>query len=246
MKQYYIHIGAEQKGPLSFEDLKNQLITSDTMVWYEGMVDWQKANSLEELKPLFKTTPPPLYKPTPIPPPVYTEEYSPPTYNPDTNEPVKILGIRKNIFIYGVLGLAFIICISAFSSIQSTTQENTQTKEQLEVYNQKLEEQQKAIDEQNARIAEQERLEKKRVEKERRLAIAKRIDEISNQLAVAYENLDKAKFQLHDASAFKLLRSSERRHEQVGAAETVVKSWENEIAQLEKDMRRINPTWAGN
>ena len=245
MKQYYIYLGTEQIGPLSFDELTGHKITTETMVWFEGLAEWQKANTLEELKPLFKALPPPLHKTVSAavsPPPVQLSEpqYTPASYADDI-EPRKILGLKKNIFVYAVLGLAFIICISAFSSI-SNDKEEVQT-EQL---NQKLLDQEKALEQQNERIAEQERLEKERVERERKIALKNRITEIAGQLTTAYQKLEKEKRHLDDVSAFKFLRSNSKRHEEISEAESKVTGWQNEITELETEMKKINPDWVDN
>jgi len=60
MKKYYINIANQQQGPYSLEDLKEKGITRETMVWFEGAENWQRANKIDELKDLFKTIPPPI------------------------------------------------------------------------------------------------------------------------------------------------------------------------------------------
>jgi len=243
MKQYYIYLDDQQVGPLTPEELQQHKITTETMIWFEGLADWQKANTIEDLKPLFKAVPPPINRlaATPPPQPIPQIQYAAPSqYNED--EPSKILGIRKNIFMYCVLGIAFIICISAFSSYNNDEAlEKAQKEEQLNTYNEKLKEQEQAIKEQNERIAEQERIEKERIIREKEIARQKRITEISDQLIVAYQNLDNAKRQLNDATAFKLLRSSGKRHREISAAEEQVTIWQGQINELESEMRKINP-----
>ncbi|TRW24712.1 DUF4339 domain-containing protein [Flavobacterium zepuense] len=240
MKQYYIYLDDQQVGPLTTDELQQHKITAETMIWFEGLTDWQKANTIEDLKSLFKAIPPPIHKvvaTSPPPQPIPQIQYTAPSQY-DEDEPSKILGIRKNIFMYCVLGIAFIICISAFSSYNN---EEAQKEEQLNSYNEKLKEQEQAIKEQNERIAEQERIEKERIIREKEIARQKRITEISDQLIVAYQNLDKAKRQLNDATAFKLLRSSGERHRQISAAEEQVTIWQGQINELESEMRKINP-----
>ncbi|MEL1243315.1 GYF domain-containing protein [Flavobacterium sp. DGU11] len=240
MKQYYIHIENEQIGPLNFDELKAKNIKRDTMVWYEGLADWQKAGDVEELQSLFKAVPPPINKTVPTPPILNNQINYTPTQNLEYEEPTRIFGIRKNIFISGVLGLAFVICIFSFSSYNQKDEiEKIQQKEQLEEYDQQLKDQEAELAAQNKRIAEQEKLEKERIERERKAAIEKRINEITGQLTIAYTNLENAKRNLHDVSAFKLLRSSGERHEQVSAAEQVVETWKNEIATLEAEIQKL-------
>lgn len=66
-----------------------------------------------------------------------------------------------------------------------------------------------------------------------------RIAEINKELADSYQTLDKAKAQLNDATAFKLLRTSDERHQQIVEAEKVVKSWEGHIANLEAELKKL-------
>ena len=66
--EFFIIKNNIQQGPFSLEELRSQNITSDTLVWAEGMEQWTPAWKVEELKPLFyaelsktgKPTPPPL------------------------------------------------------------------------------------------------------------------------------------------------------------------------------------------
>ncbi|WP_294824868.1 DUF4339 domain-containing protein [uncultured Flavobacterium sp.] len=240
MKPYFIYLDGQQIGPLSFDELKEKKITRETLVWQEGNADWQKAETIEKLNDLFKSVPPPIKLPLPVPPVPNVDATSEPVQNYEYEEPVRILGIRKNIFMYSILGLAFIICIFSFGSYNQKEEiEKAQTQEQLEDQEQQLREQEAAIAEQNARIAEQERLEKERIEKERKAGIELRMTEINEQLTTAYGNLENAKRKLNDVSGFKLLRSSSARHEQVTAAENVVESWKTEISNLEAELQKL-------
>lgn len=221
MKQYYIYINNNQIGPLSLDDLKQQAVSADTLIWYNGLIDWQKATLIEELKPFMHIAPPPANAfHTTAPPPIISIQ---------ENRPSKILGIRKNIFIYSIFVLALIISISAFSSYKHQEDyENDIHAIQLESYNQQIQEQQKAIEEQNKRIAEQERIAKEI-----------KIEKLSEELNTASQNLELAKQQLHDATAFKLLRTAGERHEQVSAAEEDVNVWENKIAEIRREINTL-------
>lgn len=74
----------------------------------------------------------------------------------------------------------------------------------------------------------------------------KRIEELNNQLLIAYQNLEQAKRNLHDASAFKLLRSNRKRHVDITNAEASIKTFEKEIKGIEDEMSAINPGWKKN
>lgn len=62
MKTYFIHDGKEQLGPFTIEQLKTKGISRKTMIWFEGMDSWKEAQSIDELKDLILTTPPPFEK----------------------------------------------------------------------------------------------------------------------------------------------------------------------------------------
>jgi hypothetical protein len=69
MKQYYYSDGQERFGPFSFEELSNQPISKDTLIWHEELDDWTRAEELVELAPVFErpTLSPPLNAPN-LPP----------------------------------------------------------------------------------------------------------------------------------------------------------------------------------
>lgn len=50
--QYYIILNGSQLGPYSKEELSLQGITSETLVWHEGLPEWVKANTVPELSDL--------------------------------------------------------------------------------------------------------------------------------------------------------------------------------------------------
>lgn len=50
---YYIIVNDIQQGPYRKEDLPSLGLKADTPVWKEGMENWQRADSVEELKPYF-------------------------------------------------------------------------------------------------------------------------------------------------------------------------------------------------
>lgn len=56
--EYFIIIDGQQKGPLSIEQLKAESIAPETMVWRQGMINWQPASTVPDLKVIFQPTPP--------------------------------------------------------------------------------------------------------------------------------------------------------------------------------------------
>lgn len=70
MKQYFYVEGGSQQGPFTIEELVEKNLNLDTLVWKEGMANWQKIAEVAELAPIFKAlmVPPPI--PALNPPPV--------------------------------------------------------------------------------------------------------------------------------------------------------------------------------
>ena len=57
MKKIYYYTGKDnqQQGPVSAEELIEHGVTNDSMLWSEGMNDWQTADSIPELSALFQS-----------------------------------------------------------------------------------------------------------------------------------------------------------------------------------------------
>jgi len=60
MKHYFYSSGENQKGPLTFEQLKKENIDKDTLIWFEGIEDWTKAKYILELEEILQLSPPPI------------------------------------------------------------------------------------------------------------------------------------------------------------------------------------------
>jgi GYF domain 2 len=59
-RKYYYSDGKEQFGPFSYNDLDNEKINPETLIWYPGLSNWTKAKDLPELQDIFNLSPPPL------------------------------------------------------------------------------------------------------------------------------------------------------------------------------------------
>ncbi|MBN1760349.1 MAG: SPFH domain-containing protein [Chitinispirillaceae bacterium] len=61
---FYIAVGGKQTGPFPIEQLiplvEQRKLTRETLVWKQGMAQWNKAGKISDLGILFSTTPPPL------------------------------------------------------------------------------------------------------------------------------------------------------------------------------------------
>lgn len=52
-KTYYYSLNGQQQGPVTLAELKGKGITRESLVWTEGMAQWQQAQTLPELSELF-------------------------------------------------------------------------------------------------------------------------------------------------------------------------------------------------
>ncbi|MEM7105478.1 MAG: DUF4339 domain-containing protein [Bacteroidota bacterium] len=88
MVEYYYVKDEQQFGPFSFEGLKNEKVKPTYLVWREGFDDWKIASEVEEIKELFKATPPPIPKAAAIKPKVKEEKkVTPPPVKPVISKP---------------------------------------------------------------------------------------------------------------------------------------------------------------
>jgi hypothetical protein len=82
MKKYFLIDGEKQTGPFNLEELKNIGVTKNSMIWYEGLPEWVKANEIDEIKSLIPniSTPPPIPK----------EKVSQSNSNPSTTNTISV------------------------------------------------------------------------------------------------------------------------------------------------------------
>lgn len=237
MKTFFLFIDDEQQGPFNLEELKTKKITRTTKVWFEGLEDWKNADEIEELKSLFVSVPPPI-KTLPTPPPI--KKALPEI---EVEEEDKILGVRKKTFFISV-GIFVLLLSLTFKMMQSFQKDKIEREnKETEIYNEQLKIQNEEIAKQKAIIAEKERLEQERIEREREKARQKRINEIVNEMNIAHEELRKANKKLVNVTEFKFLRTANERESQIALAQEDISIWENNIEELEKEMKRLNPKW---
>ncbi|HEY2585109.1 MAG TPA: GYF domain-containing protein [Tepidisphaeraceae bacterium] len=66
---YYLAEGTTQRGPFSEQELAAAGLRPDSMVWREGMPQWQTANQVPELQSILFPQAPPGAQPAPLPMP---------------------------------------------------------------------------------------------------------------------------------------------------------------------------------
>lgn len=62
MKKYFYSDGKAKHGPLSLDELKQESISNETLIWFEGLGDWTQAKELKEMEPILELQPPPIFK----------------------------------------------------------------------------------------------------------------------------------------------------------------------------------------
>lgn len=68
MREYYYLIENIQNGPCTIEELKTKGLTSETLIWFDGIDNWKKIKEVPELHEKLKT------KKVPPPPPTVESE----------------------------------------------------------------------------------------------------------------------------------------------------------------------------
>ena len=61
-KKYFYSNNDEKKGPFNFDELRNEDILPDTLIWFEGLDDWKVAKELKEMSSILELVPPPIPK----------------------------------------------------------------------------------------------------------------------------------------------------------------------------------------
>jgi hypothetical protein len=141
MQNFYTHKDNQQKGPFSIDELKNQKITGETMVWFEGADTWKKAMDIDLLKDIVENVAPSFQaNPNLVPPPLPMDDKK------DTaNQSFEFNTKKKNKNLIPILLASFfLIGLGVFYYFnQQAKQEEIQT--QLEEQKLKIQEQEKIV-----------------------------------------------------------------------------------------------------
>lgn len=232
MQKFYIHKDDQQQGPFSTDELKDLKITRDTMIWFEGADNWKKAIEVDDLKEIFKSIPPPIQTNTPVtPPPLVDRKPKEGTKPIIDNKPKKI---NTTLIIVVVV----VLVVGGLGTFLYTNQQA----KQAEIHRQ-IEEQRKVLEVQNAKIQEQADIEAARLaeeQKQKRAAnAAQRQAELENlkyEHDQAVTNLRAAKISLEEIQKFQLMRTASEKEQEVQAELEIIRSWENEVDRLQKQI----------
>ncbi|MBX3163276.1 MAG: DUF4339 domain-containing protein [Bacteroidetes bacterium] len=225
MKKFYIHKDDQQQGPFSADELKDLKITRDTMVWFEGADNWKKAIEVDDLKEIFKSIPPPIQTNTPIIPPPLVDKKP----KEESKRTVDLKPAKNNTtLIVVVIALLLVSGLGTFFYINQQAKQ-TEIQRQLEEQNAKIQEQEKI---EAARLAEEER-QKKAAKAAQRQA---ELESLKYNHDQAVTNLRAAKIRLNEIQQFQLLRTASEKQKQVQRQLETIRSWENEVDRLKKEI----------
>lgn len=105
---YYLDQNNERQGPVAVGDLLSYGVTKETMVWKNGMVNWQTAGTLPELAFLFTDQTAPIPPAAPTPPPAQKPvKPQPPFKKPDNNLVWAILTTILCCLPFGVVAIIY-------------------------------------------------------------------------------------------------------------------------------------------
>lgn len=239
MKKYYLHNGTESSGPFNIEELKAKKITKASPVWFEGMQHWKTAGDIPELNHLFMVNPP-AFSPFLIPEP------EPNIATQKTNR--KILGLSKKTFFIGFGVIVILIGITVLNTIEENkSRELEQKNHKTEIENFKLEQKQKALEDEKVQAAIQEQIEAERKIRDQKQTATNRISEIEQLLVQNQKNLDETEKKLKSTSGFKLLRTQAEKKEQldllqknIDSIKTVISTLKEESGQLKLELEKLN------
>jgi hypothetical protein len=228
MKMYYINNGNENGGPFTLEELKQQVVVQTTLVWQQGMEDWQYAIDVAELKFLFKQEPNAI----PTPAPKLSEQIE--------KDDKTILGIKINYFFLALLFIAILATTLIFTAIRSTTQKELNVKnKQTELRNEKIKLEQKQSIEQRIQSEIQDNITLQNTNKKRKEEITLRLYELKKLISDDKNHLNQALTDLSETEEYKILRSEKAKEEQIDKIQKDIDSWKKIINQLENESNRL-------
>ncbi|MBC5838129.1 DUF4339 domain-containing protein [Flavobacterium muglaense] len=228
MRVYYINNGGENGGPFTIEELKKEALHEQTLVWFQGMDDWQYAKNIVELKPFFTVIPPPIQRAIP---------------KPETKVPIAsstIYGIKKSYFFLAIAFLVIMAFVLVLTLIQNSKRAEIELKnKETEFGNVQIELQQKESIEERIQDEIQKRIISENNNTRRKDSINARLTQIKSLIVDGKNQLTEAKKSLSDAEDFKLLRSENTKEEQLKSYQADVDNWKREIDELENESNRL-------
>jgi hypothetical protein len=236
MKEYYIFKDGVQQGPFLSHQLSAQQITWQTMVWQSEIQAWVPAYQVESLHEVLNVVPPPLQtgKHTFIPNGnAAHSQYI--TATPLGAPPKRNRG--TTIAIVSIIVATLLIAGGMLHGLPSITGDS---------YSAEIKRQNALIEEQNAKLAEYNKLEahrqaeiNERKQAEERKRRAKEIRVLNEQYDVVQAELRAEQEKLEDIESFHFLRTPQEKEEQVAAQQRIVKGKQMEVNVFKKALAKF-------
>jgi hypothetical protein len=215
MNKFYIAVNGQKTGPFSYDELKTKGIHRDTLIWTEGIDNWTKAEHVALVKDIIVSTPPPIPKEE-----KKQEQRTEPkvTFADNTVAETKTKKKRRNIII--IIFSALIVIYGTYSYLS----EQAKVERQLE--------------EQNAKIQEQERIEDARKADAAKQQRTRDLAKLKYQYDNAVTTLRSEKLTLNEIEQFQFLRTSDEKQQQVKRQLQIIRSWENEVTRAKQALEQ--------
>lgn len=231
MKKYYLHNGTESSGPFDLEELKAKKITKSSPVWFEGMENWKYAGEIPELNTLFVATPPPISS--------FTSPKTAPKEE-KVKEVRKILGLASSTFFIVCVILVLATSTVIFNNLRENKSRELRVKNhKTEVENHQLELQEKELVQQKLLEEAAQKAAEERAIEDKKQADSDRIIEIEKLIAISKSNLEATNSKLKTASGFKVLRTNEKKKEELSVLNKKIDSINTEIDQLKIESNQL-------
>lgn len=221
MRKFYIEKNGQQSGALTLDQLIENGVTRETMVWTEGMANWDKAGNVADVQSIFTSIPPPLY--TAVPPPINIASHV---------ERSSFLGANRSKILMLSTAIVFVLVLVYSFGSKSSSDMEIQTFENSAI----IQQQQQQLEEQNAKIAKQEAIERVRAQKEKQ----NKINDLQIEVYNTQRQIEQAKSDLNNATAFKLLRSSSERNNDINLANENLSIAEENLRILKAELKKLS------
>ena len=210
MSKFHIYKDEQQQGPFTLDELRDLKITRETMVWFEGEDNWKAAVEIEELKEIFKSIPPPMVA----------------TKNEDKTKPVsEAKSLWKN---NGIILVVLAVLLNSGLGYYIFTSQQAKEVEML-----------RQIKEQKIKIQELADIEAARLLKEQAEKQRQELEALKFEYNQAITNLRAAEIQLNEIQKFQLLRTPSEKEQQIQEQLGYIRSWENEVDRLKKEIYKF-------
>lgn len=221
MRKFYIEKNGQQSEALTLDQLIENGVTRETMIWTEGMTNWDKAGNVTDVQSIFTRIPPPLR--TAVPPPI--------SIGTDV-EKSSFLGANRSKILMLSTAIVFVLVLVYSFGNKSSSDMEIQTFENSAI----IQQQQQQLEEQNAKIAKQEAIERARALKEKQ----NKINELQIDIYNTERQIEQAKSDLNNATAFKLLRTNSERNNDINFANENLRIAEENLRILKADLKKLS------